>query len=168
MVPVMNLVIFRHNFLFCFHFCVGDTRRTLVDTRMSATTKKDFTHLSAQSVQTIAEAFGIVISDDVAKAFAPDVEYRLRDIIQEALKCTKRSRRNVLTTEVCFFTFLSLSFSQKRVFLSNIVEYILCSTLDDDDGYNASVVRPKRNTHTHSFLSFQFKSLLTLFCVNRT
>ena len=96
----MNLVIFRHNFLFCFHFCVGDTRRTLVDTRMSATTKKDFTHLSAQSVQTIAEAFGIVISDDVAKAFAPDVEYRLRDIIQEALKCTKRSRRTVLTTEV--------------------------------------------------------------------
>ena len=67
---------------------------------MSATTKKDFTHLSAQSVQTIAEAFGIVISDDVAKAFAPDVEYRLRDIIQEALKCTKRSRRTVLTTEV--------------------------------------------------------------------
>ena len=99
-IPVMNLVIFRHNFLFCFHFCVGDTRRTLVDTRMSATTKKDFTHLSAQSVQTIAEAFGIVISDDVAKAFAPDVEYRLRDIIQEALKCTKRSRRTVLTTEV--------------------------------------------------------------------
>ena len=97
----MNLVIFRHNFLFCFHFCCfGDTRRTLVDTRMSATTKKDFTHLSAQSVQTIAEAFGIVISDDVAKAFAPDVEYRLRDIIQEALKCTKRSRRTVLTTEV--------------------------------------------------------------------
>jgi len=133
-----------------------------------ATTPKDFTHLSAASIQTIAEAFGFVISDDVAKAFAPDVEYRLRDIIQEALKCTKRSRRNVLTTEVCFFMFLSLSFSQKRVFLSNIVEYILCSTLDDDDGYNASVVRPKRNTHTHSFLSFQFKSLLTLFCVNRT
>ena len=68
---------------------------------MSATAQqKDFTHLSAQSVQTIAEAFGIVISDDVAKAFAPDVEYRLRDIIQEALKVTKRSRRTVLTTEV--------------------------------------------------------------------
>ena len=68
---------------------------------MSATAQqKDFTHLSAQSVQTIAEAFGIVISDDVAKALAPDVEYRLRDIIQEALKVTKRSRRTVLTTEV--------------------------------------------------------------------
>jgi len=41
---------------------------------MSATAQqKDFTHLSAQSVQTIAEAFGIVISDDVAKALAPDV-----------------------------------------------------------------------------------------------
>jgi hypothetical protein len=64
--------------------------------------------------------------------------------------------------------YVSLSLFLTRAFLSNIVEYILCSTLDDDDGYNASVVRPKRNTHTHSFLSFQFKSLLTLFCVNRT
>ena len=127
-----------------------------------STTPKDFTHLSAASIQTIAEAFGFVISDDVAKAFAPDVEYRLRDIIQEALKCTKRSRRNVLTTEVYFFMFLSLSLT--RVFLS-VLEYLECSTLDDDDGYNASV--PERNTHTNSFLSFQFKSL-TLFCLNRT
>ena len=42
----------------------------------------DLDHLSAKSVQTIAEAFGFVISDDIAKAFSPDVEYRLRDIIQ--------------------------------------------------------------------------------------
>lgn len=62
--------------------------------------------------------------------------------------------------------YVSLSLFLTRAFLSNIVEYILCSTLDDDDGYNASVV-PKRNTHTNSFLSFQFKSL-TLFCLNRT
>ena len=62
--------------------------------------------------------------------------------------------------------YVSLSLFLTRAFLSNIVEYILCSTLDDDDGYNASVV-PKRNTHTNFFLSFQFKSL-TLFCLNRT
>ena len=61
--------------------------------------------------------------------------------------------------------YVSLSLFLTRVFLS-VVEYILRSTLDDDDGYNASVV-PKRNTHTNSFLSFQFKSL-TLFCLNRT
>ena len=61
--------------------------------------------------------------------------------------------------------YVSLSLFLTRVFLS-VVEYILCSTLDDDDGYNTSVV-PKRNTHTNSFLSFQFKSL-TLFCLNRT
>ena len=130
-----------------------------------STTPKDFTHLSAASIQTIAEAFGFVISDDVAKAFAPDVEYRLRDIIQEALKCTKRSRRNVLTTEVYFFMFFSLSLSLTRVFLS-VLEYLERSTLDDDDGYNASV--PEINTHTNSFLSFQFKSIITLFCLNRT
>ena len=62
--------------------------------------------------------------------------------------------------------YVSLSLFLTRVFLS-VVEYILCSTLDDDDGYNASVV-PKRNTHTNSFLSFQFKSIITLFCLNRT
>ena len=61
--------------------------------------------------------------------------------------------------------YVSLSLFLTRVFLS-VVEYILCSTLDDDDGYNASVV-PKRNSHTNSFLPFQFKSL-TLFCLNRT
>jgi transcription initiation factor TFIID subunit 6 len=76
-------------------FCL----KTLVLRASATAQQKDFTHLSAQSVQTIAEAFGIVISDDVAKALAPDVEYRLRDIIQEALKVTKRSRRTVLTTE---------------------------------------------------------------------
>lgn len=129
-----------------------------------STTPKDFTHLSAASIQTIAEAFGFVISDDVAKAFAPDVEYRLRDIIQEALKCTKRSRRNVLTTEVYFFMFLSLSFSLTHT-CGRRIYFVFCS-LDDDDDDDASVV-PKRNTHTYSFLSFQFKSL-TLFCLNRT
>lgn len=61
--------------------------------------------------------------------------------------------------------YVSLSLFLTRVFLS-VVEYILCSTLDDDDGYNASV--PETNTHTNSFLSFQFKSIITLFCLNRT
>ena len=92
---------------------------------MSATTKKDFTHLSAQSVQTIAEAFGIVISDDVAKAFAPDVEYRLRDIIQEALKCTKRSRRTVLTTEVIIVVVVVVVFSSS----SSVTRVSLCISL---------------------------------------
>jgi transcription initiation factor TFIID subunit 6 len=61
---------------------------------------KELDHLSAETVQTIAEAFGFVLSDDVAKAFAPDCEYRLRDVVQEGLKCMKRSRRTKLTTEV--------------------------------------------------------------------
>ena len=94
---------------------------------MSATTKKDFTHLSAQSVQTIAEAFGIVISDDVAKAFAPDVEYRLRDIIQEALKCTKRSRRTVLTTEVIIIVVVVVVSSSSSS--SSVTRVSLCISL---------------------------------------
>ena len=42
--------------------------------------------------------------------------------------------------------FFSLSLT--RVFLS-VPEYLERSTLDDDDGYNASV--PEINTHTNSF-----------------
>jgi hypothetical protein len=64
---------------------------------------------------------------------------------------------------ILLYVFLSLSLT--RVFLS-VLEYLERSTLDDDDGYNASV--PEINTHTNSFLSFQFKSIITLFCLNRT
>ena len=60
--------------------------------------------------------------------------------------------------------FLSLSLSLSRIRV--VVEY-LCSALDDDDDDDDASVVPKRNTHTNSFLSFQFKSL-TLFCLNRT
>jgi transcription initiation factor TFIID subunit 6 len=38
-------------------------------------------------------------SDDVVANLAPDVEYRLREIIQEALKFVRHSRRTTLTTE---------------------------------------------------------------------
>ena len=61
--------------------------------------------------------------------------------------------------------YVSLSHTHTRVFLS-VLEYLECSTLDDDDGYNASV--PETNTHTNSFLSFQFESIISLFSLNRT
>ena len=48
----------------------------------------------------IAESVGISqLKDEVADALAPDVEYRLRDIIFEAIKFQKHGRRDTLTTE---------------------------------------------------------------------
>lgn len=64
---------------------------------------------------------------------------------------------------ILLYVSLSLFLSHAYVWSSNIFCVLL--SLDDDDD-DASVV-PKRNTHTYSFLSFQFKSL-TLFCLNRT
>lgn len=56
--------------------------------------------ISRASVKVIAESVGISqLKDEVADALAPDVEYRLRDIIFEAIKFQKHGRRDTLTTE---------------------------------------------------------------------
>ncbi|KAL2645304.1 hypothetical protein R1flu_012891 [Riccia fluitans] len=51
-------------------------------------------------IQTIAQFISISnLSDDVAAALAPDVEYRMRGIMQEAINCMRHFKRSVLTTD---------------------------------------------------------------------
>ncbi|KDP30842.1 hypothetical protein JCGZ_13785 [Jatropha curcas] len=53
-----------------------------------------------ETIQVIAQSIGINnLNDDVALALAPDVEYRMREIMQEAIKCMRHSKRNTLTTD---------------------------------------------------------------------
>ncbi|PKI77452.1 hypothetical protein CRG98_002058 [Punica granatum] len=53
-----------------------------------------------EAIEVIAQSIGInKLSPDVAAAVAPAVEYRLREIMQEAIKCMRHSRRTVLTSE---------------------------------------------------------------------
>ncbi|ONK79068.1 uncharacterized protein A4U43_C01F2570 [Asparagus officinalis] len=53
-----------------------------------------------ETIEVIAQSVGIPnLSSDVALALAPDVEYRLREIMQEAIKCMRHSKRTVLTTD---------------------------------------------------------------------
>ncbi|XP_065016757.1 transcription initiation factor TFIID subunit 6-like [Musa acuminata AAA Group] len=53
-----------------------------------------------ETIAVIAQSIGIAnLSSDVALALAPDVEYRLREIMQEAIKCMRHSKRTVLTAE---------------------------------------------------------------------
>ncbi|XP_031490378.1 transcription initiation factor TFIID subunit 6 [Nymphaea colorata] len=53
-----------------------------------------------ETIEVIAQSVGISnLSPDVALALAPDVEYRLREIMQEAMKCMRHSRRTTLTTD---------------------------------------------------------------------
>ncbi|KAG4203861.1 hypothetical protein ERO13_A04G011400v2 [Gossypium hirsutum] len=53
-----------------------------------------------EAIEVIAQSIGITnLSPDVALALAPDVEYRVREIMQEAIKCMRHSRRTVLTTD---------------------------------------------------------------------
>ena len=56
--------------------------------------------VSASTIKVIAETVGISnLKDEVAEALAPDVEYRLRDLVQEALKFQRHGRRDTLTPE---------------------------------------------------------------------
>ncbi|BBG99930.1 TATA BOX ASSOCIATED FACTOR II 59 [Prunus dulcis] len=53
-----------------------------------------------ENVEVIAQSIGINnLSPDVALALAPDVEYRLREVMQEAIKCMRHSRRTRLTAD---------------------------------------------------------------------
>ncbi|KAK2359888.1 TBP-ASSOCIATED FACTOR 6B [Trifolium repens] len=53
-----------------------------------------------ETIEVIAQSIGINnLSPDVALAVAPDVEYRMRQIMQEAIKCMRHSRRTTLTAD---------------------------------------------------------------------
>ncbi|GFP87510.1 transcription initiation factor TFIID subunit 6 [Phtheirospermum japonicum] len=53
-----------------------------------------------ETIEVIAQSVGITnLSPDVLPALAADVEYRVREIMQEAIKCMRHSRRTTLTTE---------------------------------------------------------------------
>ncbi|XP_038887949.1 transcription initiation factor TFIID subunit 6-like isoform X1 [Benincasa hispida] len=53
-----------------------------------------------ENIEVIAQCVGINnLSPDVALAVAPDVEYRLREIMQEAIKCMRHSKRTTLTAD---------------------------------------------------------------------
>jgi len=56
--------------------------------------------ISGDSIKVIAETVGIAnLKGEVAEALAADVEYRLRDLVQEALKFMKHGRRETLSTD---------------------------------------------------------------------
>ncbi|XP_031262065.1 transcription initiation factor TFIID subunit 6 [Pistacia vera] len=53
-----------------------------------------------ETVEVIAQSVGINnLSTDAALALAPDVEYRMREIMQEAIKCMRHSKRTRMTTD---------------------------------------------------------------------
>lgn len=53
-----------------------------------------------ETIEVIAQSVGIPsLGADVAVALAPDVEYRLREIMQESIKCMRHAKRTVLTVD---------------------------------------------------------------------
>nr|KJB62937.1 hypothetical protein B456_009G444100 [Gossypium raimondii] len=57
-------------------------------------------NIPKEAIEVIAQSIGITnLSPDVALSLAPDVEYRVQEIMQEAIKCMRHSRRTVLTAD---------------------------------------------------------------------
>ena len=57
-------------------------------------------HVPDASIKVIAQHVGIEsLADEVARALAPDVEYRLREVIQDACKFMRHSKRTELSTD---------------------------------------------------------------------
>lgn len=53
-----------------------------------------------ETIEVIAQSVGIPsLGADVSAALAPDVEYRLREIMQESIKCMRHAKRTVLTAD---------------------------------------------------------------------
>ncbi|KAK7305180.1 hypothetical protein VNO77_43081 [Canavalia gladiata] len=53
-----------------------------------------------ETIEVIAQSIGITnLSSDVALALAPDLEYRIREIMQESIKCMRHSKRTFLTAD---------------------------------------------------------------------
>ncbi|KAJ6680534.1 TRANSCRIPTION INITIATION FACTOR TFIID SUBUNIT 6 [Salix purpurea] len=56
--------------------------------------------VAKETIEVIAQSIGISnLSEDVALTLAPDVEFRMRQIMQEAIKCMRHSKRTTLTTD---------------------------------------------------------------------
>jgi transcription initiation factor TFIID subunit 6 len=55
---------------------------------------------SADNVRDAADSLGIgSMSDEVLSHFASDVEFRIAQVIEEAIKCMRQGRRTTLTTQ---------------------------------------------------------------------
>ncbi|CAH2033389.1 unnamed protein product [Thlaspi arvense] len=53
--------------------------------------------VTKESIEVIAQSIGLsILSPDVSAALAPDVEYRVREVMQEAIKCMRHARRTTL------------------------------------------------------------------------
>ena len=56
--------------------------------------------IPASTIKSVAEAISITgLSDEAAKALAPDVDYRLREIVQDAAKYARHAKRTKITTD---------------------------------------------------------------------
>ena len=65
----------------------------------SAAVTAETSHVSAAIVLNVAVHVGVKLDPSIAKALAPDLEYRMREVVQEAVKFMRHSKRGKLTCE---------------------------------------------------------------------
>jgi transcription initiation factor TFIID subunit 6 len=84
--------------------------------------------VTKESIEVIAQSIGLsTLSPDVSAALAPDVEYRVREVMQEAIKCMRHARR---TTLMAHDVDSALHFRNLEVSSSSLL--LLFHTVDPD------------------------------------
>ena len=70
-------------------------------------------HVRRETVQDLAESMGHALPAGVAEALAPDVEYRTREVVQEALKFMRHAKRRRLAATLRPLASIQQTRSQK-------------------------------------------------------
>ena len=73
----------------------------------------------AESIQNIAIQMGLVLTPECAYSMAPNVEYHLREVIQEACKFMRHSRRGTLSTRDVNYALRTMGIEQLYGFFSS-------------------------------------------------
>lgn len=84
---------------------------------MSSSIKYSYTLWSpSDTVKDVAESLGIAnLSEEVSKSLAMDVEYRINEVLEQATKFMKHSKRTVLTSQDINYAFRVLNVEVKMI-----------------------------------------------------
>lgn len=82
----------------------------------------------SDTVKDVAEVLGISnLPDDVAKSLAMEVEYRIHEVVEQAMKSMRHSRRTTLTTNDISHALRVLNVEVSKVLHFHAFYFLSCS-----------------------------------------
>ena len=140
--------------------------------------KKKMSAWNPDNIRDVAESVGITsINDDVTESVARDVEYRIAQVLEEALKSMRHSKRTVLTTQDIALALQMLDveplygyestrplrFGEASLGPGQPLFYVEDEEVDFEKLINAPLPKiPREVSFTGSFISYRFSINLAL------